>query len=87
MERVIQAPEDKVWVTVTRTLNLGNFESIRIDAGMSQTVAPNQNPIELITDLSDAIFEEVSVNIRRYKKAIKPKKPQKDKFDENDRLD
>lgn len=45
--------EDKVWVTVTRTVNLGNYENIKIDVGMSQTRQPKEDPFRLIRSIVD----------------------------------
>ena len=70
--------EDKVWVTITRTINLGNYENIKVEAGMSQTLKAEEDPTELISDLSNRVFEEVLACSKRYKKKLKQKKPKRD---------
>ena len=35
--------EDKVWVTIGGTINLGNYENIKIDMGQSRTITAKEN--------------------------------------------
>lgn len=37
----------EITVGYTYTKNLGNFENVKVDAGVTITVAPNENPDEL----------------------------------------
>ena len=50
--------EDKVWVTVTYTVNLGNYENIKIDGGRSVTVG-NCDPEKLLDDIMDRMVKKV----------------------------
>lgn len=58
--------EDKVWVTISRTINLGNYESIKIDAGLSRTIGINDP-----TDLLDVICDEVNIIVAHKSKLYK----------------
>lgn len=39
--------EDKIWVTIGGTINLGNYENVKIDMGQSRTIGPEDDPDEL----------------------------------------
>jgi len=47
--------EDKVWVTIERTVNLGNYESYKLQAGVSQTIKEGEDPMDLLTELEDSL--------------------------------
>jgi uncharacterized protein (DUF2147 family) len=71
----IQNKEDKVWVTIDRTINLGNYENLKISAGMSRTLKENDEAAEILSDVADEVFQELSAKSRQYKKQLtKPKK-------------
>lgn len=38
---------DKVWVTISETVNLGNYESVKVEAGYSKSYT-TEKPEELI---------------------------------------
>lgn len=40
--------EQKVWITVSNTINLGNYNSVKIDAGYSKVYGKNDDPAKLI---------------------------------------
>jgi len=52
-----QNDNDKVWVTITRTINTGNYENIKIDAGYSKTYSGKDDPIEIMDEMSNQIME------------------------------
>lgn len=71
--------ENKVWVTISRTINLGNYESIKIDAGLSQTVT-NKNKISSTLDACcDTVWEMLTEKSAEYYKQLQPK-PKKKRF-------
>lgn len=35
--------QDKVWVSVERTVNLGNYQNVKIAAGVSKTIQPSDD--------------------------------------------
>ena len=43
--------EDKVWVTVMRNVNLGNYENYKVEAGYSRTIKTDENPIGLLREM------------------------------------
>lgn len=80
MEKEIKNTEDKVWVTISRTINLGNYENLKIDAGMSQTIGIN-DPLDLLDKVCDDVQLIVSQKAKEYKhELMKPKR----KFKDND---
>lgn len=71
--------EDKVWVTLSRTINLGNYENIKIDAGISQTITDLHDDLafKLMESLSDQVFDILLEKGKEYKRILKPKKIKK----------
>jgi hypothetical protein len=62
MERkneVIKNNEDKVWYTINHTINLGNYENIKIEAGLSQTLLEGEDPYKLINKISDKLISQI----------------------------
>lgn len=39
---------DKIWITISKTVNLDDYESAKIEAGFSQTIKDGENPMELL---------------------------------------
>ena len=76
MEKQIQNSDDddKVWVTISRTINLGNYENIKIEAGLSQTLKPDDNQLALMEALCDMTFHVIKQKGKEYKTILKPKK-------------
>jgi len=73
IEKLLAALEDKVWVSIERTVQTDDFEPIRISMGESRTVGPDNNPDELRMQicrklLQDAIQEgeNVRANFEKY---------------------
>lgn len=50
---------DKVWVSVTKTVNLGNYENIKIDMGHSTSVGPDENPDEIRMNICRILLEDL----------------------------
>lgn len=68
MEKQITNTEDKIWVTVTRKVNLGNYESAEVQAGYSKTVGEGENPLELIQEAEKELTPFVNKKSVRIKK-------------------
>ena len=51
---------DKAWVTVSMTINLGSYESIKVESGFSQTLKPKEDPLELMNWMQDEITPVIS---------------------------
>jgi hypothetical protein len=66
--------DDKIWVTISRTIKLANYNNLRIEAGLSRTLLPKENPYALIEVVSDEIFATLKKKGKEYKKVLKPKK-------------
>ena len=61
--------EQKVWVTVSETINIGNYESIKIEAGFSRSYA-KKDPVQLIENGIDGL----EVLLKKKAKAIRKKR-------------
>jgi hypothetical protein len=44
----MEEKDDKIWVTASYTMNLGNYESLKIEAGFSQTRRVGEEPYKTI---------------------------------------
>jgi len=53
--------EDQVWYTMTRTLNLGNYESVKFDIGESRSIGDRD---------SDEVYKELRRDINARMSAI-----------------
>lgn len=60
---------DRVWVTVSYTINTGNYESIKIDAGYSEAYTSDEEPAEKI----DEMINELRGVLKQQKRMIKSK--------------
>jgi len=56
---MIKVDEDKIWITVNYTVNLGNFEFIKLEAGMSRSY-DNEKPLKAIEELTDDILDLIT---------------------------
>jgi hypothetical protein len=54
----IELSEDKIWISVERTVNLGNYENIKLMAGTSKSVLPDSDVVAEAKDLF-AQFEDL----------------------------
>ena len=70
MKRGIDVGEDKVWVSVEATINLGNYENIKITSGASRTLAPKENE----QDVREEMIEEMIEEVLSHGKEVKSKK-------------
>lgn len=74
--------EDKVWVTITRKLNLGNYESAEIMAGYSKTYSKKDKPLELMEKMIDEIANVIESKIPEEGLKKKSKRKPKRRFTE-----
>jgi len=58
MENIIEKG-DKIWVSGEITINLGNYENIKIMNGSSYTLAPGEDEAEARSDLTEKIMNEL----------------------------
>jgi hypothetical protein len=59
---------DKIWVTVDHTVNLGNYENLKISSGMSLTYIEDEDPQILRKNITDQLIREVLVKGKQIKK-------------------
>jgi len=64
---VVEATEDKVWVTVTHTKSLQQYENIKIDAGYSRTIKEGEDPLDLIREMQDELSDIVLIKAQEIK--------------------
>jgi len=50
---------DKVWASVSSTVNLGNYENIKIEMGYSKSLKDTDNPIKERNKILDDLVEEI----------------------------
>ena len=50
---------DKIWGSVSCTVNLGNYENIKIDLGYSRSLKENENPSKIREEILDDLIEEI----------------------------
>lgn len=85
MQRTIKTPtetdrantNDKCWVTVSMTINLGNYENIKVESGFSQTIKPKEDPFKLMDWMQESITPIIEEYVNELKKKFH-KKPKKD---------
>lgn len=66
---------EQIWVTISRTINLGNYESIKVEAGTSYSLlSSEQDRFEEIREISDSLFLLVKQKSKEFKRELKPKK-------------
>ncbi len=64
---------DKCWVTVSMTVNLGNYESLKVESGYSQTINPREEALELLERMQEEIEPIVLDYAKNLKKRYKAK--------------
>lgn len=59
---------DKVWVQVETTVNLGNYENIKLAAGISHTLLPKEDPFKIREELMTRLREDLLEEAEEYRK-------------------
>lgn len=69
MEIVKTNDQDRVWISISRTVNLGNYEAYKVEAGVSQAIKEEEDPFEVLHDLEYELshFIKERSKKRRYK--------------------
>ena len=66
---------DKVWVTVSNTINLGNYNSVKIEMGFNETITSDTpSPLVKIDIMCEALKVELKKQSVKFKKEFKRKK-------------
>lgn len=61
---------DEIWAAIGLTINTGNFNSLRVDAGSRKTVNGGENREEAWQSLWDEIDQQLAVKIAEAKKDL-----------------
>lgn len=71
-ERTVVPSPDKSWVTISYTVNMGNYESMRIEMGFSKTHG-KKPPIKEIEKMYDELEKKLHQKVSSIKKSKKSK--------------
>lgn len=63
--------EQKIWVTISETINLGNYENVKVEAGFSREYSKKENPIKLIETGIDELRDSIKVKAKQIRKKRK----------------
>lgn len=66
---------DRIKVNLSRTINLGNYESIKIEVGLETAI--NDDAVDTfaaIGSVTDSLIESIVLQSKKFKRAVKPKK-------------
>ena len=63
--------EPKVWVTISETINTGNYQSVKIEAGYSKMYKEKENPKDILSDGIDELQKLVSKKAKKISKSRK----------------
>ena len=65
---------DKVWVTISRSVQLQPYETYRLEAGFSRTIKEGEDPMDLIADMEEQVagFVIESIDVVREELGTKP---------------
>ena len=72
-QKIVESTDDKVWVSVEFTVNLGNYENVKIAGGISRTLKSNENPFEIREEMTDQLFGDMQNMVQNIKKENKRK--------------
>jgi len=59
-KEVLENQQNKVWVNLERTVNLGNYENIKFMVGESRIVEEGKDPVELREEIVNQLVEEIN---------------------------
>lgn len=65
-----ESKEQKVWITVSETINIGNYNSIKIDAGYSKSYN-KESPTTLIESGVDELLKIIQKKSKKIRKNSK----------------
>ncbi len=71
VQDVISTNDDKAWITISRNINLGNYESYKIEAGFNRTIQIGENPIDLLIEMETELSQFINKKARILKKKSK----------------
>ena len=59
-KEVLENQQNKVWVNLERTVNLGNYNNVKFMAGESRIVEEGKDPVELREEIANQLVEEIN---------------------------
>ena len=59
-EEVLENQQNKVWVNLERTVNLGDYNNIKFMVGESRIVEEGKDPVELREEIVNQLVEEIN---------------------------
>ena len=62
----MKSSEDQVWYTMSRTLNLGNYESVKFDIGESRSIGDKDSE-EVFVELRKEVNQRMGAIIKKLK--------------------
>ena len=65
----------RVEIQIGKTINLGDFESVRVDIGLSEDISEK----DILEDSFDSVFEDVNVKLDEYCEELNEKHTNKSK--------
>jgi hypothetical protein len=84
---MVHNDEDKAWATLSTTINLGDFENIKIEVGYSKTVGTGKKHLDVVKQIEDDLEDLLVSKIEQIKGSSskkRKKKRRKSKYDDID---
>lgn len=69
---------DRVWVTVTSTVSTGPYETAKIEIGYSKTYSEEEDPLDVVGDMSDDLETLVADRVGILKRRLIRRKNKED---------
>ena len=70
MENNIVVENNKIWCTISHTVNLGNFESYKFEAGYSQSLTDSEAPLDELEKIQNELRLFVLEKAQRVKNGL-----------------
>ena len=64
---------NRVWCAIAKTINIGNYESVRVEAGRSREVEDGQDFEEIKDQVTQEVLSDASELIKTVEVILKPK--------------
>jgi hypothetical protein len=71
MENVNSNEIDKVWGSANATVNLGNYENVKIEVGYSRSLREDEDAKTIRNEIMNDCVEEIIKKSRKLKRQIK----------------
>ena len=71
---MVKIDKEQIWVTVNYTVNLGKYEFIKLEAGLSKTYEKGEDPLISIGELADEVLELITTKGEDAREMLTPEK-------------